>query len=193
MAHIVLLHGANSSSNSFNYIVSQLQLNSKDFTKIDYKSSNGFYFNLENIANSLQHKKRLFLVGHSLGGIYALHLSQLLDVCGAVTIGTPYSGSSLADWARFMMPQYQLLHDVGTTSYPIVTGKEFDIKVPWTQIVTTKGRVPWIIADNDGVVTIRSQKSRNDIDYVSLPYNHYEVMCAPETVKIIKTKYDNLI
>lgn len=192
MTHIVFLHGANSSSNSFNYIITNLKLNSKDYTKIDYKSSNGFFLNLEIMANTLKNKEKLFLVGHSLGGIYALHLAQLVDVCGGVTIGTPYSGSSLADWAKFMMPQYQLLHDVGTSSYPIVLGKEFNINVPWTQIVTTKGRVPWMMADNDGVVTIKSQKSRNDINYIPLPYNHYEIMCAPETPKIIYDIHYNL-
>ena len=186
MAHYVFLHGANSSSNSFNYVISQLQLNTKDFTKIDYKSSDGFYFNLENMMKKLSNKDKLFMVGHSLGGIYALHLSTLVDVVAGITIGTPFSGSSLADWARFMIPNYQLFRDVGRNSHPIIMGKEININVPWTQLISTKGRVPWMLADNDGVVTIRSQKSRNDMTHIELPYNHYEIMCAPETPSIIQ-------
>lgn len=192
MAHYVFLHGANSSSNSFNYIISQLQLNKKDFTVIDYKSADGFYVNLEIMMNKLSNKNNLFMVGHSLGGIYALHLTSLVDVVGAMTIGTPFSGSSLADWAKFMMPHYQLFRDVGTCSHPIYMGKEININVPWTQLVSTKGRVPWMLADNDGVVTIRSQKSRNDMNYVELPYNHYEIMCAQETPKLIYEAYNKI-
>lgn len=192
MVHYVFLHGANSSSNSFNYIASQLQLNSKEFTKIDYKSSNGFYPNLEHIANTIASKGKIFLVGHSLGGIYALHLSKLVDVAGAVTIGTPFSGSSLADWAKIMIPAYQLFHDVGTMSHPIVMGNEIQITVPWTQLVSSKGRVPWMIPNNDGVVTLRSQMSRNDMTHVLLPYNHYEIMCAPETPKLISEMYNKI-
>ena len=192
MAHYVFLHGANSSSNSFNYIISQLLLNKKDFTVIDYKSADGFYVNLESMMNKLSNKNKLFMVGHSLGGIYALHLTALVDVVGAMTIGTPFSGSSLADWAKFMIPHYQLFRDVGTSSHPIYMGKEINITVPWTQLVSTKGRVPWMLADNDGVVTIRSQKSRNDMNYIELPYNHYEIMCAQETPKLIYEAYNKI-
>jgi len=192
MTHYVFLHGANSSSNSFNYIASQLQLNAKDFTKIDYKSSDGFYTNLEQIANQLSTKNKLFVIGHSLGGIYALHLTKLVNVIGGVTIGTPFSGSSLADWAKFMIPTYQLFRDVGTSSHPITMGKEINITVPWTQLVSTKGRVPWMIPNNDGVVTIRSQKSRQDMTHIELPYNHYEIMCAPETPKLIAEMYNTI-
>jgi hypothetical protein len=192
MAHYVFLHGANSSSNSFNYIISQLQLNKKDFTMIDYKSSDGFYFNLENMMNKLSNKNKLFMVGHSLGGIYALHLSKLVDVIGGITIGTPFSGSSLADWARFMIPNYQLFRDVGRNSHPIIMGKKININVPWTQLISTKGRVPWMLADNDGVVTIRSQKSRNDMTHIELPYNHYEIMCAQETPKLIYQEHKKI-
>lgn len=192
MAHYIFLHGANSSSNSFNYIISQLQLNKKDFTMIDYKSSDGFYSNLESIASKLANKNKLFMVGHSLGGIYALHLSKLVDVIGGITIGTPFSGSSLADWARFMIPNYQLFRDIGTSSDPIIMGKKININVPWTQLISTKGRVPWMLADNDGVVTIRSQKSRNDMTHIELPYNHYEIMCAQETSKLIYQEHKKI-
>jgi hypothetical protein len=187
MAHYVLIHGANSSGNSFNYILSQLELNKKDYTKIQYKSSDGFFFNLEQMAHKVKDKENIIVVGHSLGGLYALHLTKLVNVVSGISISTPFNGSSLADWAKFMMPNYQLWHDIGTNSHPVIMGKEITIDIPWTQIVSTKGRVPWIVPDNDGVVTIRSQKSRNDMKFIELPYNHYEIMCVPQTLEVIKT------
>ena len=54
-----------------------------------------------------------FMIGHSLGGLYALHLTKHVDVAGAVSISTPFAGSWTADWARFFVPTYQLFRDVG--------------------------------------------------------------------------------
>lgn len=186
MTHIVYIHGANSSSASFNYIESKIK--SKEKTKIDYNSSYGFASNLEYMIEELSSHKKIFIIAHSLGGIYALHLYKHLPVIGALTISTPYSGSSMADWARYMFPNYKLFKEVGTKSTPITDAKDIKLDIPWTQLVSTTGRVPWMIPNNDGVVTIRSQKSRTDMELIELPYNHYDIMCAPETVKIIKEK-----
>ena len=92
----------------------------------------------------------------------------------------------MADWARYMFPNYKLFKEIGTKSIPVTEGKKITVNIPWTQLVSTTGRVPWMIPNNDGVVTIRSQKSRTDMEVIELPYNHYDIMCAPETVKIIK-------
>lgn len=185
MIHYVFIHGANSSTNSFNYIISQLELSEKDYTRIDYSSIDGFYENLSKMEEKLGKKKKLFIIGHSLGGLYAIHLSQKVDCMGGMCIATPHNGSSLADWMRFMNPKSKLLQDVGTMGLPVLEAKQIVLDMPWIHVVTTRGRVPWMIPDNDGVITIRSQKSRNDVNYVELPYNHFEVMCVPETVTII--------
>lgn len=191
MPHIVFIHGANSSSASFNYIKTKIK--PKNQTSIDYQSVYGFDSNLEYMLDVLSPYKKLFIIAHSLGGIYALHLSNKLPVVGAVTISTPYNGSSLADWARYMFPNYKLFKDVGTKSNPVNTGKEIKINIPWTQLVSTTGRVPWMLPNNDGVVTIRSQTSRPDMELIELPYNHYDIMCAPDTVSIIKDRYAKLV
>lgn len=185
MLHYVFIHGANSSTNSFNYIISQLGLSKEEYTRIDYDSNSGFYENLIQMEETLHNKKNLFIIGHSLGGIYAIHLSQKLDCVGGISIATPHGGSSLADWLRFMNPKSKLLQDIGTMGLPILTAKQIVLDTPWIHVVTTKGRVPWMIPDNDGVITIRSQKIRTDVNYVELPYNHFEVMCVPEIATII--------
>lgn len=190
MAKIVYIHGANSSSASFNYI--KVKVKTKNSISMDYNSNYGFYSNLEYMIDTLSSYEKIFIIAHSLGGIYALHLYKHLPIIGAVTISTPYNGSSMADWARYMFPNYKLFKDVGLKSPPIIEGKEIKVNVPWIQLISTTGRVPWMFPNNDGVVTIHSQKARDDMEQIELPYNHYDIMSAPETVDIIKERILNI-
>lgn len=189
--HVVWLHGANQSSLSFNYLRSKLP--DWNCTLINYSSMDGFYNNLERIIDNVSHQGPLFVVGHSLGGIYALHLLKHCDVVGGVSISTPYRGSSAADWAKFIVPSYPLFKDVGRKSKPIVEAHGIKISVPWTQIVSTTGTVPYLNGANDGVVTVASMEHRkNDMELLYVNHTHYEVMCSDEVSKIIKSKYQKI-
>ena len=187
MPHVVWIHGANASSLSFNFIRSKLpELQS---TLVDYESSNGFYNNLENIIEQIRHTGPVFVVGHSLGGLYALHLTKHVEVVGGVSICAPFRGSSAADWARFIVPKHQLFKDIGRRSPPIIEANDIYPEVPWTQIVTTAGCVPWHTGPNDGVVSIASMEHLSDrMELVYLPVNHYEVMCSEDTVNVVSHK-----
>jgi hypothetical protein len=162
------------------------------YTKIDYSSTVGFYENLTTIEHQLVGIRDSIIVGHSLGGIYALHLSKKISCVGGISISTPFAGSSLADWMKFMNPRSKLLQDIGTNGAPIKQAERIRLTIPWIQVVSTKGRVPWMMPDNDGVITIKNQKTRSDVCYAELPYNHFEIMCVPETVSII-TDFANKI
>lgn len=187
---IAFIHGANQSSNSWNYI--REKINHPNEILIDYSSSNRFYENLEIMADQIGDKP-VFLVGHSLGGIYALHLLNHCNVVGAVSISTPFRGSSAADWAKYLIPQYQLFKDVGRRSLPIVEGDKINITVPWKQIVSTTGSVPYLKEDNDGVCTIGSLEHRKgDMECIRVPYTHYEVMCSNTVVSEITKSYNNI-
>lgn len=182
----VFLHGANSSSNSFAYLLNKL--NSKNNIIIDYKSEDGFYFNLENIIKKIKTKTAdpVNIVSHSLGGIYGVHLTKYITVKRGISISTPFGGSSFADWAKYLIPNYQLFQDVGVNSMPISESNDIELTIPWKQLVSIKGRVPWLVGENDGVVTKRSMTARLDVEYDYLPYNHYEILCSSETVESIK-------
>lgn len=184
---IIMIHGANATERSFAYIISQLP--NWGVTMINYESADGFYYNLERIVQRVATLGPVFIVAHSLGGVYALHLLQHVKVNRVISISSPFGGSAIADWARFMMPAYQLFRDIGTRSQPIQQCKEIAITIPWTQVVTTRGAVPWHNADNDGVVTIPSMTGRNDIEYVYVHENHYEILGSDIVVNLIKDKY----
>ena len=186
---VILIHGANASPRSFNYIVESLRI--KDPIIPTYSSTHDFYSNLEEMKSYIPNDKEpLFFIGHSLGGIYALHLYNHYKsrVKGAVTLSTPYRGSRTADWAKLMFPQYHLFHDVGVHARPITDSLKIKITIPWLQVVSTTGHVPWHVIPNDGVVTTASMTHRNDIEYIKLPVNHYEIVCDPETVNIIRNR-----
>lgn len=184
----VWIHGANQTPLSFAYLKSQTNFPNQHF--VNYSSSNSFAYNLKTMTEELSDFETVFLIGHSLGGLYALHLSQYLPTAAGVTISTPYKGSATADWAKYLLPNYQLFKDIGRRSKPITDAEQFRLTVPWCQIVSVKGSVPYHESLNDGVVTVASMTARTDMEIVKLPYNHYEIVCADTTAAIIKSRYE---
>ena len=103
---VIWVHGANQSGLSFQYLRSLTQF--KNELVVEYDTSHKFKDNLEMLSNDiLKVKGPYFMIGHSLGGLYALHLTKHVDVAGAVSISTPFAGSWTADWARYFVPSYQ--------------------------------------------------------------------------------------
>jgi len=144
---LVYIHGANATSESFNYIRSKIG----DGIDVNYDSRNGFENNLKDMLAQLKNIKDIFFVAHSLGGIYALHLANAIpeQVLGAVTISTPYGGAEVADYAQYFLPFSRLMRDIGPSSWAMRQADRINIQHPWTNIVTLKGQSPFIIAPND--------------------------------------------
>jgi len=189
---VVWIHGANQSSLSFQYLRSVTRFRSE--LVVEYDTTNKFYENLEMLLNEInQVEGPYFIVGHSLGGLYALHLTKYLDIVAAVSISTPFAGSWTADWARFFIPKYQLFKDVGRRSAPIKDSKDIEINFNWTQIISTQGSVPYHGGANDGVCTIKSMRSRKDMELIEVPYSHFEVMCSDAVADIILKRYYSVL
>jgi pimeloyl-ACP methyl ester carboxylesterase len=185
---IVYIHGASATAESFTHIRQFVRdhVEEPDIA-LEYNSANGFDHNLSIMIDALADAERLFFVSHSLGGIYALHLAHYYhDVTrGGVSLSTPYGGSKQADFARYFLPFNRLMKDIGPMSAPMAQSKQMASPPNWTQIVTTVGASPWIQEANDGVVTLDSQRYRQDFEIIELPLNHYEVVVSNRTVEII--------
>jgi pimeloyl-ACP methyl ester carboxylesterase len=183
---LVYIHGASATSESFNYIRSKLG-NGID---INYDSRNGFENNLNDIAGQLADVQDMVFVAHSLGGIYSLHLANIMPqrVLGAVTLSTPYGGAEVAEFAQFFLPFSRLMRDIGPSSWAMKQANKIKIQHPWTNVVTVKGQSPFMVEPNDGVVTISSQKHHADMELVEVVYNHYEVVLSDEVIKLIKER-----
>ena len=188
---VIWIHGANQSGLSFQYLRSLTRF--KNELVVEYETSNKFFNNLEMLSQKIkQVKGPYFVIGHSLGGLYALHLTKHVEIAGAVSISTPFAGSWTADWARFFVPTYQLFREVGRRSIPIKESQGIKLKVDWTQIVSTKGNVPYHGGQNDGVCTIKSMKSRKDMELIEVPHTHFEVMCSDLVAEIILDRYKRI-
>jgi len=183
---LVYIHGASATSDSFNFIRSKLGKG----IDINYDSRNGFKNNLAEMIEQLRDVEDMAFIAHSLGGIYALHIANDLpeQVVGAVTLSTPYGGAEVAEYAKFFLPFSRLMRDIGPNSWVFEQADKIKIQHPWTNVVTVKGQSPFMLAHNDGVVTVDSQKHHIDMELVEVDYNHYEVVLAEPVVKIIKER-----
>ncbi len=184
--NLVYIHGANATSESFNYIRKKLG----DGVDVNYDSRNGFENNLKDMQSELKDYTDIVFIAHSLGGIYSLHLANNipLSVKGAVTLSTPYGGAEVADYVQYFLPFSRLMRDIGPSSWVMRQSDKIKIQHPWTNIVTTKGQSPFIIEPNDGVVTISSQKHHADMELVEVDCNHYEVVLSDQVVGLIKER-----
>lgn len=189
--NVIWLHGANQTSLSFEYLRSKTKF--KKEILINYSSMNRFYDNLEKIVSQVKGNGPHFLIGHSLGGLYALHLTQHIRVAGAVSISTPFRGSSTADWAKYMVPSYPLFRDIGRKAHPVQSGHNIELTMPWTQVVSTTGSVPYHNGPNDGVCTLASMTHRPDMEFVEVPHTHYEVVCSDRVANIVLERYNRCL
>jgi pimeloyl-ACP methyl ester carboxylesterase len=181
--NLVYIHGANATSESFNYIRSKLGSG----IDINYDSRNGFKNNLDDMLSTLSNYKDMVFIAHSLGGIYSLHLANHMPnaVKGAVTLSTPYGGAEVADYAQYFLPFSRLMRDIGPSSWAMRQADKIKIQHPWTNVVTVKGQSPFMVEPNDGVVTISSMRHHADMELVEVDYNHYEVVLSDKIVDII--------
>ena len=183
---LVYIHGASATSDSFNYIRSKLG----EGIDINYDSRNGFENNLSEIIEQLKGVKDMAFVAHSLGGIYSLHVANAIpaQVKGAVTLSTPYGGAEVAEYAKYFLPFSRLMRDIGPNSWAFKQASKIKIQHPWTNIVTVKGQSPFMLAHNDGVVTVASQKHHEDMELVEVDCNHYEVVLSDQVVDLIQER-----
>jgi pimeloyl-ACP methyl ester carboxylesterase len=185
---IFYIHGASATAESFTHI---RQFVRDEFEEpdimLEYDSSDGFEHNLDQMKGKLDDAERLFFISHSLGGIYSLYLANHYrdSTRGGVSLSTPYGGSREADFARYFLPFNRLMKDVGPMSEPMREARYLNAPPNWTQVVSTRGQSPWIVDPNDGVVTLKSMRSRTDIENVEIDVNHYEVVLSDRVVELI--------
>ena len=186
---IVYIHGATASERSFAFI--QQSLRTKNPIYLNYEKDTTAKDNLSAMKiELLKHvDDPVYVIAHSMGGLYATYLQEeYSNIQGVVSLATPFNGSEIAMWGAMLNPNYQLFQDITTHSEFIRHSRKIDITVPWLQVVTTVGDVPWISGRNDGIVTYSSMTCRDDVEYIELDRNHYEVVLSKRVVDIIKKR-----
>lgn len=181
----IFIHGATASERSFAYI--QKEIKAKDPIFLNYDKETTAEENLDEMKEILKENKGPFsIIAHSLGGVYATYLQNLFDIKSVVSLATPFNGSEIATWGGLLNPGYQLFRDITPHSEFIKGSRKLSIKVPWLQIVTTTGDVPWLSGRNDGIVTRHSMTCRGDVEYTTIDRNHYEIVLSKRVVDTIK-------
>ena len=186
--NLVYIHGNHATADSFNFIRSKLS--GYNDILLEYDSGHGFYSNHATMLERLAGMRDLFFSAHSLGGIHALHLAAELNdrVLGGVTMSTPYGGSEAAEVVAYLLPFSQVLQDIRPRSAPILDGKRIALNVPWTNLVSTAGASPFMLAANDGVVTQDSMRHRDDIQLVDIACNHFDIVLSQEALAVIRSE-----
>jgi triacylglycerol esterase/lipase EstA (alpha/beta hydrolase family) len=191
--HIVYIHGANSTPASFNYIKGKLPMHT--YTDITYANDIPLMEIVHSIYESLPHGP-IYIIGHSLGGVIAVALSQLnkyyknKQIEKIFTISSPFGGSKAADYLRWFFPHYRLFADISTVSPIIKAATSIGAVVPTKNIVTCKGSMPLLNGENDGVVSVESQMALVGAEKEKQNLNHFEVLLDDGTVRSIQQFFE---
>lgn len=180
---IVLIHGAHQSNVTFEYF--RHALPGFHYYNIEWSPLGGFYNNLEEMVSAVKDNGPVYIVGHSMGAIYAAHLSQQVNCIGGAALAAPWGGSKTADWVRYMVPNYPLYKEVGTKSPIIKDAREFPLPGRWTNYVSTEGNIPGMGGHNDCVLTIESMTTRKDLHTKYIKATHYELIMSTAMIHSI--------
>jgi len=187
LKNIVYIHGANSSPQSFNYIKSQLP--SHNPLDIHYTVDTPLKENISIIDKKIKkyfQNQKFSFISHSLGGLIALKLSNNINNEKTITMSSPFGGSKIIEYFRWICPRYQMFEDIKPSSKIISELKQMYFSKPIFSFVTTAGGNPLLGEPNDGTVTISSQMAINGLYYEKIPLNHFEILLSDRIINKIK-------
>lgn len=193
---VVLVHGLDEPGDIWDVMIPQLQADGFGVVRFDYPNDQGIAASAALLRREIEARpdRRIALVGHSMGGLV---IREMVDfkapsqVCGVVTVGTPWLGS---DWARFRI--WLELRDAwahrDTPGGPLLRlladgcgEAKVDLR-PASRLLRNQQATPWprnlpalVIAGHikapsdfgsnalgDGVVTLESATSTNGLTWI---------------------------
>jgi esterase/lipase len=196
--NLFLIHGAWCTKNSFNYIVKktlddcyvgrikcfEYDCQKEEVDLILLRAKN-------ELSRLSQNGLETVVVGHSLGGLFALKLSQRTGVRKTITLSSPLSGlNSINTFVHYYMsfttPIFK--HLSPTSKFISSLHKKDYSKVPVECLISVSGYNPMIPAASDGVVSIASQTNWTPkgatVKHVNA--NHSEILQSSEAILSIE-------
>jgi esterase/lipase len=195
--NLFLIHGAWCTRHAFNYITKKVL----DDTTVGHIHCFEYDCQKENMRDIVTRAKdrltkisdnglKTVVVGHSMGGLIALKLSQREYVYHTVTMASPLSGLKLNRILHsVLLWQAPILRDIMPDSSFIqkLQRKSFN-RNPVTVMIANRGFNPMITEPSDGVVPIDSQRrwvpETATVQYVES--NHTEILQSPEAIYTIE-------
>jgi len=125
------------------------------------------------------------VIGHSLGGIVALHLHDHPLVNRIITLASPLAGLEL-NLIQLYFSRSRLIGQIAKDSHVIKDMKRATYTKPVRHIVAGTGFNPFIYEDNDGVLPVKIQTGWSCGEFVRVQANHYEILQHHDTVLAIE-------
>ncbi|MUJ36839.1 lipase family alpha/beta hydrolase [Aliivibrio fischeri] len=193
MAHIVVLHGLYMHGLVMKPLASRLRRKGHTIQVISYNSvriNEALLF--KRIRNCLSETEKNVIVGHSLGGILAVHFvnshsDKHIPIDSIVTIGSPLQGSSIAKEIQSRKLGFILGN---SKEQGLVDANQLTVDCPIGSIAGTMpiGIRSSIIRDrvpSDGTVTVEETVLPELKDHLCLNYSHTSLIYAKQTVEQI--------
>jgi triacylglycerol esterase/lipase EstA (alpha/beta hydrolase family) len=187
MAKILAIHGAFSTPRMFNYLKNELKEHTWEF--IDYRDKIDNITDVIDLTKSYMCHEQYHLIGHSMGGLIALALANEERVSSVVTIATPLGGLDI-NLLQSYLSRSHFLSEIANNSKFIRQLHAQKVNKPTLHLITTHGFNPYIYEQNDGVVTVRSQKRWQCGQTYEILANHSEVLLHEDTVNQLKIWLD---
>lgn len=179
---ILAIHGAFSTPTIFNY--AKHKIKGYDWQLFDYSDDiNNFESICERAVDTIN--EPCHVIGHSMGGMIALYLAGHYQVRSITTIASPLDGldvsmaqqyMSRSSFIRELRKNGRFIMDLHYQAYPM----------PVQHIITTRGFNPYMFDENDGVVSLTSQRGWHIGAVHEIAANHAEIMQHDDCIKQIK-------
>ena len=180
---ILAIHGAWSSSISFNYLKSKTK--AKDWHCIDYDHRVDDYGDILRMSIGIMHEP-FIAIGHSLGGLIALHQSQDILCKGVITLASPLAGLDL-NLIQLYLSRASLISKISSGSRAIREIHELSYNhLSILHLVANKGYNPFINENNDGVLPLKVQSGWTCGEVAEISANHYEILQSDATAAAVK-------
>jgi pimeloyl-ACP methyl ester carboxylesterase len=179
---ILAIHGAWSSSASFNYL--KLKMKNKVWQYIDYDHTVDDWDNI--LKKTVDVSVEPYVaIGHSLGGMIALHMSRDINCKGIVTMASPLGGLDL-NLIQLYLSRSTLISSIVKNSKQVeeIQNLSFD-HLPVLHLIANKGYNPFIYEANDGVLPLKVQTAWSCGTMVEISANHYEILQSEATAEAI--------
>ena len=123
-------------------------------------------------------------IGHSLGGIIALNMTNDVLCKGIITLASPLAGLDL-NLMQMYMSRGSLISKISSGSRAINDIHRFTYQLPVLHLIANKGYNPFIYEDNDGVLPLKVQTGWSCGDFGEISANHYEILQSDATVAAV--------
>ena len=178
--NIFAIHGAFSTPTIFNYL--RLRLSKCDWRFLDYHED---VKGVDDICARAVIDRPSHVIGHSMGGMIALYLAGHYQVKSITTIASPLEGLDVS-MAQQYMSRSSFIRELRKNGRFIMDLHQQAYPMPVQHIITTRGFNPYMFDENDGVVSLSSQRGWAAGDVHEIAANHAEIMQHDDCIKQIK-------